>query len=726
MTKTAQDLLLQRIEGVVLPLVRFDRASLQMIATDAASVPVTARQSYTANFWWEQSSTTGRWTAGSRVSNREELSSTCNRLIARVGQTAPEFLERWRRNSPSPQEQLRPMHCFESIAPIGYDTGCGSCVQGKIGCTQCDRSGSVSCYSCYGRRTCSSCSGDGHMRCGNCGGSGNVFVSPNTQSCGTCGGSGSKTCFGCNGSGKCTGCDGSGTTTCSGCGGRGTVTCTRCAGTGWLSHSAILRCQVTEAVSLDVASDVEEVRRTMAVEGATIVGLYRLAPVALKGYRIDGAKLESEFDGVLAYASVDLQVGTSTLRIVGYGKQLEIFDHKNLVGALLQEDLDDLGSALKAAPRLPFGSMGAVTEALKNCLLSKVNSDLLETSSPKGSGPPPSDPTLGQLVSPEYSSSARNAVQKAVLKVYGTAAWPGSVLSIAIALVVMLALTTLTSELLRMDVTANASLLSLRQFLTPLSASGEWEQGIVALALGMITGTIATWLSVRGLVTGFGNAAGPRLRRAFATTWVARKRSAVNLTLALAGVVIVVAMSHRMSPEPAATSWPKSPAVQPRVPTKATTPSVVEPKETHRNKTSPKSANGYGGVVIQPSKETSHPDSVAQLRPYLPQFAFLIGEWESLTPGNHYHMRVDWDSPNKQFRGYLTKQGQTSENVGFQLGELVWIAEPSSEHIFIEQQKWRKGANGTPSGYEWRNRNFDVERSSLDHLVSSQEFMRVR
>jgi hypothetical protein len=342
------------------------------------------------------------------------------------------------------------------------------------------------------------------------------------------------------------------------------------------------------------------------------------------------------------------------------------------------------------------------------------------------SGPPASDSALRQLVSTEYSSSARSAVQNAVSKVYATAAWPGSVLSLAIPLVVMLALTTLTSGLLRIDVTANAPLLSLRQFLTPLSASGEWEQGIVALALGLMAGTIATWLTVRGLVTGFGKVAGPRLRRAFATTWVARKRAAVNLTLALAGVVIVVAMSHRMSPEPAATSWPKSPAVQPRVLTKVTTPSVVKPKETHRNKTSPKPANGYGGVVIQPSKETSHPDSVAQLRPYLPQFAFLIGEWECLTPGNRYRMRVDWDSPNKQFRGYLSKQGQTSENVGFRLGELVWIAQPSGEHTFIERQEWRRGANGIPSGYEWHNGNFAVERSSLDHLVSSQEFMRVR
>ena len=185
-------------------------------------------------------------------------------------------------------------------------------------------------------------------------------------------------------------------------------------------------------------------------------------------------------------------------------------------------------------------------------------------------------------------------------------------------------------------------------------------------------------------------------------------------------------------------SRPKPPTVQPPVPPKATTPTVVEPKEPYQNKTPPKSANGYGSVVIQPSKETSHPDSPAPsketlhpdspapLRPFPATFAFLIGEWECLTPGNHYRMRVDWDGASRQFRGYLTKQGQASENMGFRLAELVWIAEPNTEHLFIERQEWRRGANGIPSDYEWRNGNFDIERSSPDHLIVSQEFMRVR
>ena len=138
------------------------------------------------------------------------------------------------------------------------------------------------------------------------------------------------------------------------------------------------------------------------------------------------------------------------------------------------------------------------------------------------------------------------------------------------------------------------------------------------------------------------------------------------------------------------------------------------------NNAAPAGSSSRTAATAQPSAE-----SPAPLASYPAKFAFLIGEWECLTPGNHYRMRVDWDSPNKQFRGHLSKQGQASENVGFRLGELVWIAEPSGEHTFIERQELRRGANGIPSG-EWRNGNFDVERSSLDHLVSSQEFMRVR
>jgi hypothetical protein len=153
-----------------------------------------------------------------------------------------------------------------------------------------------------------------------------------------------------------------------------------------------------------------------------------------------------------------------------------------------------------------------------------------------------------------------------------------------------------------------------------------------------------------------------------------------------------------------------------------TTPALVAP---------PVSAPVSDGAPAGSSSTTAATGQLSAEPPvplgsYPAKFAFLIGEWECLAPKNHFRMRVDWDSPNKEFKGYLTKQGEVSENVGYQLGELVWIAEPSGEHIFIERQKWRSGANGKPSGYEWRNGNFDVGRSSLDSLVTSNEFTRVR
>jgi hypothetical protein len=110
---------------------------------------------------------------------------------------------------------------------------------------------------------------------------------------------------------------------------------------------------------------------------------------------------------------------------------------------------------------------------------------------------------------------------------------------------------------------------------------------------------------------------------------------------------------------------------------------------------------------------------------YPAKFGFLIGEWESLVPGNHWRMRVRWDSPSGQFRGYLTKQGLASENVGFQIGEHVWIAEPINEHTLVERQKLRRG-DRVSSDYEWTNGNVDLERSAGDRLVGYVEFMRVR
>ena len=111
---------------------------------------------------------------------------------------------------------------------------------------------------------------------------------------------------------------------------------------------------------------------------------------------------------------------------------------------------------------------------------------------------------------------------------------------------------------------------------------------------------------------------------------------------------------------------------------------------------------------------------------YPAKFGFLIGEWECLTPGNHYRMRVSWDSPSRQFRGYLTKQVPAMEDVGFKIGEHMWIAEPINERTLVERIKFRRGVNGVSSDYQWMDGNVNLEQSARDRLLGRVEFMRVR
>jgi hypothetical protein len=117
--------------------------------------------------------------------------------------------------------------------------------------------------------------------------------------------------------------------------------------------------------------------------------------------------------------------------------------------------------------------------------------------------------------------------------------------------------------------------------------------------------------------------------------------------------------------------------------------------------------------------------SGVQDNPYPAEFGFLIGEWESQLPGNHWQMRVSWDSETKQFQGILTRNGQGSAASCFQIGELVWKAKPTSQHALAEQQEW----GSCPFNREWRAGYVDLERSSRNRFVSpagSEEFVRIQ
>ncbi len=112
-----------------------------------------------------------------------------------------------------------------------------------------------------------------------------------------------------------------------------------------------------------------------------------------------------------------------------------------------------------------------------------------------------------------------------------------------------------------------------------------------------------------------------------------------------------------------------------------------------------------------------------------PAASLLIGEWEAQgQPDNLYRMRVEWNSEQEEFKGFLTQQGKMSEFVGFTLGEHVWTATPTSDpNILAEEQKWRSGSDGVSTEVTWTTGTVDLTKCSADELVSTQfAFKRVK
>ena len=102
-------------------------------------------------------------------------------------------------------------------------------------------------------------------------------------------------------------------------------------------------------------------------------------------------------------------------------------------------------------------------------------------------------------------------------------------------------------------------------------------------------------------------------------------------------------------------------------------------------------------------------------------FDFVLGDWEATTNGNHWQMHVAWNAASNKFEGHLTKQGDASAAVGFQMGELVWTAEPTGDNTLVEHQAYRSALGA----YYWGNGNVDLKRSSADSLISEIQFRRV-
>lgn len=98
----------------------------------------------------------------------------------------------------------------------------------------------------------------------------------------------------------------------------------------------------------------------------------------------------------------------------------------------------------------------------------------------------------------------------------------------------------------------------------------------------------------------------------------------------------------------------------------------------------------------------------------------LRGSWESTDQNNRWQMCVIWSQSSNRWEGRLTKNGVLSGEVGFAVGEFVWVATPTSNpNQLIEQQKYRWGRKGVSTGFKWEEGSVFLSRSSSTSLVSS-------
>lgn len=98
----------------------------------------------------------------------------------------------------------------------------------------------------------------------------------------------------------------------------------------------------------------------------------------------------------------------------------------------------------------------------------------------------------------------------------------------------------------------------------------------------------------------------------------------------------------------------------------------------------------------------------------------LSGSWESAESNNRWQMCVTWSQSSSRWEGHLTKNGVASDAVGFEVGELVWVATPTSNASrLLEQQKYRWGRNGVSTGFKWEEGRVYLSRSTNASLVTS-------
>lgn len=434
--------MLEHVHAVVEPLTRFDRTSLDVKSHDLVVAQVDVVVRFDATFGTVHEDRPGALPPGVAAAGTASAAGDLVRAkIERDQADLPRRLEAWAaRRSEDLSADLVASECTDGPYLAGYTRPCADCAGlGQVGCNGCAATGWQTCWQCHGRAVvnCHRCGGSGDSACGTCGGRGSLQVQHQrsvwdaasqsyrnetewrTETCTSCR-YGRVSCGGCLGSGRvtCNQCH-AGRVTCVECRGAGTLGCSPCDKTGRFSE--ILASQCVVATRLNVSAAVPWGEAKIFLEAIKdITSLAALGSFQVVASRAYSAGLERHIAGSVQVSRMRLGAGGQEIDLIGFGPLCRVFDFKNLVGHLLQADLEDLTSAVAAAPRLTLSHLPQLDEALSRFLASEANASLMGLAQRHDTAASSPLAEHENLVSSTYAQAAASALrQSAGLTVSG-------------------------------------------------------------------------------------------------------------------------------------------------------------------------------------------------------------------------------------------------------------------------------------------------------------------
>lgn len=398
--KTSADLLYEHVIRLVEPLTRFDRSSLVREAELISEAQGQASWWFFPTFSIESSQSAGALPSGVRSfpsAGAAQQSADAARDAAKHALEGR--IERWARENADDESALTASDCFDGPQDFGSQATCGSCSgNGKNRCGACGGQGRNRCNTCggSGKSNCSNCGGSGSQRCGSCGGMGrqqhyvtksvwdgyaNRYVSKSEveyRNCSMCMGRGTQTCFTCSGSRtvRCWGCGATGYVNCSSCGASGQITCSPCGGTGVRHQRWRLSCSVSNRLEVKVQHAASEA--VAKLQSLSLDGLRDIAIVRQVEPKVFDDVVGRRYAITCRVTQMVIEIGDRPVSLVAYGGGARVFDFRNIVGVLLEEDLKGLEQAVEESSPASLRPQPHLVEAVTRCLLSEANAQLGE------------------------------------------------------------------------------------------------------------------------------------------------------------------------------------------------------------------------------------------------------------------------------------------------------------------------------------------------------------